>query len=131
MTARDALRAMRERAEAATEGPWERDQFGPDDDSARFLGSPSTGRIVAYEAATAGNAEFIAHARTDVPKLVEALEAVLAKHQKHPGGGQGYDADGNYVEFDEVCQACGQYDEYAVPWPCPTVTAVETALEGR
>jgi hypothetical protein len=79
--------------------------------------------------------EVLAAASTIVaehaPALVEALEAVLAIHQKHPDSGQGYDADGNYVEFVEVCQACGQYDEYAVPWPCPTVAAVETALEGR
>jgi hypothetical protein len=78
------------------------------------------------------NVADIGEMRTgDVPALAEALEAVLAKHQKHPDGGQGYDPDGNYVEFDEVCQTCGQYDEYAVPWPCPTVQAIETALEGR
>jgi hypothetical protein len=137
MTAGEALAAIRERAEAAVKGPWIKD---PDDPAIVLRpdkGDGWDGIVISrvqrddYGLVEEGTTEFISHARTDVPKLVEALEAVLAKHQKHPGGGQGYDADGNYVEFDEVCQACGQYDEYAVPWPCPTVTAVETALEGR
>lgn len=66
MTARDALRAMRERADAATEGPWE---------AADYLVMASD--IDITDCQIRPDAEFIAHARTDVPALVKALEAVL------------------------------------------------------
>lgn len=63
-------------------------------------------------------------------RMHKALESVLMLHQEHPDGGQGYDAAGNYVEFDHVCTSCGTADEYCKPYPCATVTAIETALEG-
>lgn len=71
------------------------------------------------------DAELIANAPADLTALVEVLRAVQEIHRPHPDGGQGYDADGQYVWFDQVCQTCGQYDEYAVPYPCPTAKALD------
>ncbi len=75
----ERLDEIKARAEAATEGPWtgnNGDGYG-----AYYVDNP-TGRTVArcdygpYEGSR--DAEFIAHARTDVPDLVAAVEAVLA-----------------------------------------------------
>lgn len=57
------------------------------------------------------NAEFIAHARQDVPALVEALRAVLEIHAEKSYG----------------CAVCEEQDQ-ALPWPCPTVTAIHQHL---
>ena len=75
------LEEIRARAEKATEGPWEVEgpsMPGPDDS----LAVTTDGGVVAYVQPTVDDAEFIAHSRTDVPKLVAALEAVeaIAKH---------------------------------------------------
>ena len=65
----------------------------------------------------AKDAEFIAHARSDVPVLVAAVEAVLELHQRN--------------RYDE-CIECLSTDEYGeatnVDYPCPTVTAIQAAL---
>ncbi len=65
----------------------------------------------------AKDAEFIAHARSDVPVLVAAVEAVLELHQRN--------------RYDE-CIECLSTDEYGeatnVDYPCPTVTAIHSAL---
>ena len=65
------LEEIRSRAEKATEGPWELrgggewiHPFGIE------VGPMDEGEI------PVADAEFIAHSRTDVPKLVAALEAV-------------------------------------------------------
>ena len=73
------------------------------------------------------NAEFIAAARTDVPALLDALEKVLELHQPVTDG-MGFTEDG-YGGISPACSSCGTSDEYAVPYPCPTVTAITTALE--
>lgn len=84
MTARDALAAIRERAEAATEGPWWGGGNNRRRDAVGLVGRLSdrgTGNAIAVLAGVGmdrvADAEFIAHARTDVPALVGALEAVL------------------------------------------------------
>ena len=66
--------------------------------------------------------EFIAHARTDVPWLLEqverrdkALEAVLDLH-KEDGRGWG--------PGESFCTECQQGYGLLVPYPCPTVTAI-------
>ena len=55
----------------------------------------------------------------DVPTLVAALEAVLELHQRNM--------------YDE-CIECLSTDEYGeatnVDYPCPTVTAIQSALGG-
>ena len=80
--------------------------------------------------------EGIAAARTDVPWLLEqvglrdkALEAVLELH-KDGGESQGYLDDGSYGDMPHCCTECGSLGEYGVPYPCPTVTAITTALNG-
>ena len=73
------------------------------------------------------DAEFIAAARTDVPALLDALEKVLELHQPVTDG-MGFTEDG-YGGISPACSSCGTSDEYAVPYPCPTVTAITTALE--
>lgn len=59
-----------------------------------------------------------AHARTDVPALVAALEAVLAVHQP----GDWSDDEAEYTS----CRHCGE----AALYPCPTVEAINEALGG-
>ena len=66
-------------------------------------------------------------ARTDVPALLDALEKVLELHQPVTDG-MGFTEDG-YGGISPACSSCGTSDEYAVPYPCPTVTAITTALE--
>lgn len=60
---RELLAEIQQRADAATPGPWERHYLVP-----ALTGDGPT---------SVANAEFIAHARHDVPKLVAALTAVL------------------------------------------------------
>lgn len=148
---RETLNRIRKQADAATEGPWEVN--GPDQPWATIShGSDSV--LHAYEqhhpycegcecgdsrsevALSDEDAEFIAHARTDVPWLLEqvdlrdkALEAVLALHQDG-GESQGYLDDGSYGDMPHCCTECGSLGEYGVPWPCPTVEAITTALNG-
>lgn len=111
------LDEIQARLDAATPGPWERDQFGPDDDSARFIGSPSTGQIVVYEAATAGNAELIANVPEDLAALVAFARAMERLHRPrkviclNPSHSSDCDA--------MVCDACD------TPWLCPTAKALD------
>ena len=135
------------RANAATEGPWEWEgeakaewELGanslvpsrrPDDPVLYGYGYDASG----IEVKTPADAEFIAHARTDVPWLLEqvglrdkALEAVLELH-KDGGESQGYLDDGSYGDMPHCCTECGSLGEYGVPYPCPTVEAITTALE--
>jgi hypothetical protein len=55
------------------------------------------------------DARFIVTARTAMPKLLSAVENVLALHRSDPAG---------------ICHSC----EYLSP--CPTVRAIESALGG-
>lgn len=71
------------------------------------------------------DADFIAHAREDVPRLVTALRAVLGAHTPIE------------VEPSEtLCRECsfrlpsGRYFGKLTEWPCPTVRAITEALEG-
>lgn len=66
------LEEMKARAEKATPGPWE---SGHTHGRVHYLrnGIRFTVADLAFR-----DAEFIAHARTDVPKLIAALEAALA-----------------------------------------------------
>ena len=95
------------------------------------------------------DAEFIAAARTDVPRMEAALRAVLDLHQKAPI----YDVmaddclDHDYETYglelsmgDEVCSHQSHVDSYTCEecaditgeeppeWPCPTVQAIADAL---
>ena len=67
--------------------------------------------------ARADYAKWAVHSVEDVPALVAALEAVLELHQRN--------------RYDE-CIECLSTDEYGeatnVDYPCPTVTAIQSAL---
>lgn len=128
------------RANAATEGPWEWEgeakaewEIGanslvpsrrPDDPVLYGYGYDASG----IEVKSPADAEFIAHARTDVPVLLDALEKVLRLHPRvvvlHA------DPEFGRMEDDAICGACIVNHEPA-DWPCPTVEAITTALEGE
>uniref|UniRef100_UPI003F4944A2 hypothetical protein n=1 Tax=Arthrobacter silvisoli TaxID=2291022 RepID=UPI003F4944A2 len=146
MTAPDEFLApIRERLAAATPGPW---HFDTDADD--YLMSPA-GEVPPSLA----NGEFIAHAREDVPRLLAALDGVLALHQPSKVHRQRHNAEGTLISYtvteDGPCEACypetgtrhcedcNDYDDlcegvsesWRVSWPCPTVAAITTALEGQ
>jgi len=81
MNTRDELARIRQRAEAATKGPWKAKPYWIYDslDSRVRVTSPTDGDDHnTAEMVLLKDAEFIAHARTDIPRLLGALDAVLA-----------------------------------------------------
>ena len=74
------LDEVQARVDAATEGPWEagveQGLFGP-----MFVLRAGDGRAVSFrrpfDGGVTADAEFIAHARSDVPRLLAAVRAVL------------------------------------------------------
>jgi hypothetical protein len=83
----EQLEAIRQRAENATPGPWKEDDVTGalvsdiGEDVAVFDAGPY---IYAHDR-TEANMEFIAHARTDIPSLLDhiaELEAELEKYRK-------------------------------------------------
>ena len=123
---RETLARIRKRADAATKGPWVCTLNG-DESEVTYANAPITWDDHGGEVFTEGDAEFIAAARTTVPALLDALEKVLELHQPVTDG-MGFTEDG-YGGISPACSSCGTSDEYAVPYPCPTVTAITTALE--
>ena len=119
------------RANAATEGPWEWEgeakaewEIGanslvpsrrPDDPVLYGYGYDASG----IEVKTPADAEFIAHARTDVPDMAAALRAVLKLH-KEDGHGWG--------PGESFCTECQQGYGLLVPYPCPTVETIRRHL---
>jgi hypothetical protein len=88
----EELLAIEARVNKATLGPWRADVEQPDDvviwgsrptpDNSDFLGNIGEGRIsevgVAFDF-DADNAQFIAGARTDIPRLIAEIRALWAK----------------------------------------------------
>ena len=78
MSAADRLNEIEARANAATKGPWHRygtwpyEVYAPREPD----GGPYIASMTGDDGHNESNAEFIAHARTDVPALVAALRAV-------------------------------------------------------
>ena len=114
------LNEIEARANAATEGPWNV-FMGRIDHPGRSLVA------VAYDVGCDEDAEFIAHARTDVHDMAAALRAVLEIHQDG-GESQGYLDDGSYGFIPHCCMECGSLGEYGVPYPCPTVETIRRYL---
>ena len=122
------------RTTAATEGPWEWEgeakaewELGanslvpsrrPDDPVLYGYGYDASG----IEVENPADAEFIAHARTDVPALVAALRAVLELHAPTPS-----DIYPNDVCHHPHCTDPTDQMEQS-HWPCPTVTAIRQHL---
>ena len=139
----ERLAEIEARANAATEGPWEADgteitqhwtrpqpwvTVASNEVACMAYCYGGSGRGIERET----DAEFIAHARTDVPALLvevrrlqAAVERVRALHQDE-GPSQGFfPGDRGYGKRDHCCGTCGEYGEYGVEWPCPTVTALD------
>ncbi|QAV29763.1 hypothetical protein [Micrococcus luteus] len=78
---RETLARIRKQADAATEGPWEADGLeGTITSKTDGLVTDPQGPYLVVDGITMwaeSDAEFIAAARTDVPRLVDALDAVL------------------------------------------------------
>ena len=112
MTRLDEIKA---RAEAGTSGLWVNPHGAMEKYGYEFINSPSG--IVASKIDNHANAEFIAHARTDVPRLVAALESVLELHQP-------------YITRSawQTCNECWNSGTAEIVYPCPTVAAIRTAL---
>lgn len=128
------LDAIKARAEAATDGPWVQGRFidshhtsrksdewkSNADEQERLsvrVGDPMGEHVARITDGDHSDAVFIAHARQDIPALLAAVEAVLELHQRNM--------------YDE-CIECLSTDEYGeatnVDYPCPTVTAIQSAL---
>ena len=111
------------RADAATKGPWVCVLNG-DESEVTYANAPITWDDHGGEVFTEGDAEFIAHARTDVPALVAALYEVLDQHQRVvlptylPIG---------RMEDVSICGVCTVEGEPA-DWPCPTVETIRQHL---
>ena len=112
------LNEIEARANAATEGPWEASM-----DRVEHTGDSQY--AVAYDVAREEDAEFIAHARTDLPRLLAAVRAVEAVHEP-------IDALNVRINrIQKVCTGCGTDDGNWQVWPCPTIRAITEALEGE
>ena len=113
------LAAIRERANTATPGPWAVDHlptvFGAVDPSLR-----NGDTVLLGSAFQRGDIKFIIHARTDVPRLLDAVEAVLKVHT--PGLMGVTRGDVVWESEDPICVTCFKSH------PCPTVQAITSAL---
>lgn len=71
------IEAIRERVEKATDGPW---IYVPISDRLEyFIGGEGGNEAIAVEVFTKEDATFIAHARTDIPKLLAEIERLRGK----------------------------------------------------
>lgn len=141
---RETLAPIRKRAQAATDGPWAPwyDQDGAEHMGGLLMVGNAEAVIPDGEVWIEGvdvnpvahtytpeDRAFIAAARTDVPRLVDALEKVLELHVRaecptcgsRDGEGNGF----HKCDDDAYCEECDLEG-----YPCPTVTAVTTALAG-
>lgn len=112
----DYLDNIEQRANAASTGPW--DVYS---NSSGYCYVTGRGFDHIADDMSEANAEFIAHARDDVPKLVAVLKDLLAMH--HDGGNH---TECAYQEPDwrrQRCHHCGEL------YPCHTVRTITKALE--
>ena len=115
---RETLNRIRRQVNAATEGPWRHISIF---EVGGFVENPHGRELFDWAQDDAGticapdpDAEFVAHARTDVPALVEALRAVLNLHFK----AQPIPAAFGTQEGGDYCVTCAE------DWPCPTVETI-------
>jgi len=152
MTAATELAQIKERLNAATPGPWaayagciRQDRSWRD----------ASHVVVDYdgERPSIPNAVFIAAAPVDVARLTRAVEGVLGLHQPitvyeydDTNGTFTQDGEGEQIEMKTLCAACTgdsvleligdcEYDDTdyhdETAWPCPTVAAIENALNPK
>lgn len=103
---------IRAREQAATEGPWEPDRFSNGDRTPLAMPTESHGYFLRADA------EFIAHARQDIPWMLERIDTVRALHRP--------------VDFTDehgttkICQHCTGPHVYGQQYyPCPTIEALD------
>ena len=116
MSTNGEIQAARERAEKATKAPWhqsphsiERDYvFDPDNDPVA-VARTRQGNAGAFRRNEA-NADFIAHAREDIPMLCEALAEAQRKNEDIAGAN--LDLNGEMQRLrDELAEAEGKLEE--------------------
>lgn len=89
----EQLNEIKARAEAATPGPWEVEKdsdvkdidFGPILDWPWRIWGPDQAPLIDFSGGCdvrSEDAEFIAHARTDIPRLLEEITSLQAKNAK-------------------------------------------------
>lgn len=138
------LDEIRTRVEAATEGPWFR-EYGDvitSDEDLRPSEQDADGNgpslricekaphLDRRDRQGINNAAFIAHARTDIPKLLAALDAVLDAHREI----ECFDEDGEPTGAT-ACSNCKDHDDESGErvhevWPCFTIQEINRALAG-
>ena len=99
------------RATATTEGPWWKNQYSDEWEVCGHEDSCGNPYLVASEAYRE-DAEFIAHARQDVPALVAVARFALSQHAP--------DGRGNCGPCDDAAGEDG--------WPCSTVREIHRLL---
>ena len=109
----DRLDQIKGRADAATEGPWEAEYSKEQGNCVLPPDYQSTLEAVAVTRLwrQTRDAEFIAAARTDVPRMEAALRAVLDLHKPEP-----------YAQGPDYCDECEH------KWPCPTYQVIDDEL---
>ena len=126
VTAADRLAQIEARVEAATEGPWDAVQGATPGMVWVELRHRATICDFPYEQGSQEDAEFIAHARQDIPALLAAVREALGLHRPVP-----HCPSDTHARSESTCpcgvQICGQCYHH---WPCPTVRTIEDALGG-
>lgn len=125
----DLLAEWRKLADEASSGPW--DYYRPHPRYRSYVIESVTpaghlsddGVVMVCEDVNAeDNAAFVAASRTAVPALLDAVQAVRTLHQPDPRPTcQCRECSLTDLSHDE-CAACH------IPWPCPTVRAINDAL---
>lgn len=149
----DRLDQIKGRADKATEGPWLAEHSGEQGNCVIPHDAKSTRESVAVIRLLdqQADAEFIAHARTDVPRIEAALRAVLDLHKPTTMDFIVGDCAAEDCEHDDpddcstaprkVCGGCLDQAECVTPyamecasvaqsviWPCDHVHAIAAAL---
>ena len=101
------------RTRAATEGPWTWATHSTADGDEWAVFSPADWALATNRGGWGHDAEFIAHARTDVPALVAVARFALSLHSQ----------DG---DRDECGHCADSYGEDG--WPCSTVREIHRLL---
>lgn len=122
----DDLTAIRERANQATPGPW----INGHNTAERHSGVTSNGdgyegARIAEVPSSAPDAVFIAHAREDIPALLDYVDTLTARlaavRELHR-----YYTDQSGKKWCDHCAVHVGYEQFdSRPWPCPTIKALE------
>ena len=122
MTAAEWLDQAQARCDAATEGPWALDLKWDERHGTNYgvdaIEAHDTWPVV--DGGIEEDAEFIAAARTDLPRAIAALRAAMEVHEPT--------RPVRWVDR-QVCVECSDHEVgLTVFWPCATVRAIEEAL---